>query len=93
MKTRPKAVEEHRRRVCSADYLRKLKKLGYGTDGDEGSLEAIIRSKGYGLPGSTKESGDEIYFGFIINTHVFMHFNYADSLANEIIQLHNFNLL
>ena len=93
MRKRPEVVEEDRRRVCSPDYLRLLKKLGYKTDGDEDSLEAIIRGKGYNLPGYLQQDNSDVYFGFVIDGHVFMHFNYADSLAEEIIELHNFNLL
>jgi hypothetical protein len=93
-----------RRKVCHAHHLRKLKKLGYKTDGDEKSLESIITSAGFKLPGfvveKTKAFNDDgdvvdderIQYGFMCEGRIWVYYNYADSLAGEIIVLNELKL-
>ena len=96
--------EEYRRRICSSDRLRLLKKLGYRTGGDEDSLEKILNENNFKTPGYYEEThavinNDEIgkktdvYYGYSINGCVFVCPNYADALAQEIIDLHENKML
>lgn len=93
-----------RRKVCHMNHLRELKKLGYKTDGDEKSLELIISSAGFNLPGfvieKVKAFDDEnnavdkerVQYGFRCNGRMWVYYNYADSLAGEIIVLNELKL-
>lgn len=76
-----KYKKEIPRKVCRDDKIKILKKLGiraYSSDG----LERIIKKEGFNLPGTDGE-----YYGFVIENMVYKCLNYADALAEELIEL------
>ncbi len=84
-----KKYREEPRLICTDDRLKKLRALGFDTDGYRHSMENILRDKGFGLP---KYNGD--HFNFMVNhKYVRSYLNYSDALAEEILLLHKLKLL
>jgi len=74
---------------CLPHRLAKLIEYGYKTNGSDVELQTIITSAGFGLPGF--ENG---YFAFMINYHyIRVLLTYVDALAEEIILLHELNMI
>ncbi len=77
------------RRCCTDIRLKQLRKAGFKTDGYDRSLEDILQDKGFGLP-----IKDDEYFTFMINhKYIRYYLNYADCLAEEILLLHELNMI
>jgi len=85
-----KITEYIPRRICTDDRLKKLRKLGFNTNGYERSLEAILKDQDFGLPSGNDEDG----FGFMVNyKYIRIYLTYADALAEEILFLYKLNIL
>lgn len=87
-------IKEYKPRQCCTDkLLKKVRALGFDTDGYVRSMEEILKSNGFGLPKEYFED-DSQYFHFMINYKwIRFYLNYADALAEEIILLKELNLL
>ena len=74
---------------CSPHRLSKLIRYGYKTNGSDVELQNIITSAGFGLPGFEKG-----YFAFMVNyQYIRVLLTYVDALAEEIILLHELNMI
>ena len=81
--------EEIPRCICTDVLHKKLRSIGFDTDGYEYSLENILKVRGFGLPTKHEEM-----FAFMVNfKYVRLYLNYADALANEILLLHELGIL
>jgi hypothetical protein len=84
-------VIREERRFCTPEKLKKLRDLGYSIEGYDREMEKILKAKGFGLP-TSDDNGDS--YGFIVNyKYIRICLNRADCLAEEIILLHELNLL
>ena len=83
-----KPYEHIPNQVCDQKYFRKLRNLGFNTDGYIASLEKILTDNGFGLP--TPCNGG---FGFLVNyKYIKIYIHYVDALACEIIFLKELKL-
>lgn len=84
-------VKEYVPRQCCTDkLLKKVRALGFDTDGYVRSLEQILKEKDFGLPILAEDIG----FNFMINyKYIRYYLNYADALAEEIILLNKLELI
>lgn len=87
-----KVTEDIPRQYCTPDLLGRVRCLGYKSDGYIRSLEKIIKDRGFNLPGN-EDIGGKIYYGFRHNNTVKLYLNYCDAVANEIIFLHEKELI
>lgn len=87
-----KITEDIPRQYCTPELLKSVRCLGHKTDGYIRSLEKIILDKGFNLP-VTEEINEKMYYGFRYGKTVRLYLNYCDAVANEIIFLHEQNLI
>ena len=81
------------RKVCTDKLLKQLRALGFDTDGYVRSLEAILKSNGFGLPKEHLEDNIH-YYHFMINYKWIRYYlNYADALSHEILLLRKLELI
>lgn len=87
-----KVTEDVPRQYCTPELLNRVRCLGHKTDGYVRSLEKIIKDLGFNLPGSEEEE-QRTYYGFRHGNIMRLYVNYCDAVANEIIFLHEKELI
>ena len=90
----PLPVKEYIPRECCTDVLlKRLRAAKLDTDGYVYSLEKILLERRFNLPCATEDDYKRPYFGYLFQNKVRLYLNYADTLANCILELHDAGIL
>lgn len=75
------------RMVCTDDRIKKLKAVGYKTNGYADNLERILTDNEFSLPVANTDDFGTVRYGFRVGKYFSEYLHYADALAEFILLL------